>query len=101
MENLFLNLLEGHMPTLWFFVILALIFTAFAQTLFQHNMAGLALVVYYMLAAFATGFTFLFFLSEQHILMVTGIALTIFYVFQVFNVIIVKADEEEEEELTN
>ena len=62
MENLFLNLLEGHMPTLWVFVVLALIFTAFAQTLFQHDMAGLALIVYYMLATFSTGFAFLFFL---------------------------------------
>lgn len=94
MENLFLNLLEGHMPTLWFFVALALIFTAFAQTLFQHNMAGLALVVYYMLAAFATGFTFLFFLSEQYILMVTGIVITIFYVLLSFDIVITKANEE-------
>lgn len=94
MENLFLNLMEGHMPTLWVFAILAILSTAFAQTLFQHNMAGLALAVYYMLAMFSTGFAFLFFLSEHHILMVTGIILTIFYVSLIFDLINKKADEE-------
>ena len=82
------------MLTMWVVFILTMVFTAFAQTLLQHNMAALALVIYYMLATLAIGFTFIFMMGGQTIFTVTGIIVTIIYVSLIFDVINKKADEE-------
>lgn len=94
MEKVFLYMAEAPIFLLNLLFILALIFTALAQTLFKRNMAGLALVIYYMLALFTMAFAFLFFLTEHYILMATGIAMTLVYISNIFTIIIEKGSEE-------